>query len=75
MTSKKSNDERIENIQSNVEENYDDIQRLRDKNKKLLKRIQLIEEFIRKQSKLNEKIVAGNKAVAGNQARIIKLKT
>lgn len=29
MTSKKSNDERIENIQSHVEEKYDDIQRLR----------------------------------------------
>lgn len=68
MASKKSNDERIEKIQSEVDDNFDDIQKLRDRNKKLLKRIQLIEEFIRKQSEINGKI-------AGNQARIIKLKT
>tara|TARA_B100001059_G_scaffold32437_1_gene26115 strand:- start:5836 stop:6042 length:207 start_codon:yes stop_codon:yes gene_type:complete len=68
MASEKSNDERIEKIQSQVDDNFDDIQKLRDRNKKLLKRIQLIEEFIRKQSEINGKI-------AGNQARIIKLKT
>ena len=68
MASEKSNDERIEKIQSEVDDNFDDIQKLRDRNKKLLKRIQLIEEFIRKQSEINGKI-------AGNQARIIKLKT
>lgn len=68
MASKKSNDERIEKIQSEVDDNFDDIQKLRDRNKKLLKRIQLIEEFIRKQLVIN-----GN--IADNQARIIKLKT
>ena len=68
MASEKSNDKRIEKIQSEVDDNFDDIQKLRDRNKKLLKRIQLIEEFIRKQSEINGKI-------AGNQARIIKLKT
>ena len=68
MASEKSNDKRIEKIQSEVDDNFDDIQKLRDRNKKLLKRIQLIEEIIRKQSEIN-----GN--LAGNQARIIKLKT
>ena len=68
MASKKSNDDRMEKIQSEVDDNFDDIQKLRDRNKKLLKRIQLIEEIIRKQSEINGKI-------AGNQARIIKLKT
>tara|TARA_B110000008_G_C16760063_1_gene480263 strand:+ start:194 stop:400 length:207 start_codon:yes stop_codon:yes gene_type:complete len=68
MASKNSNDDRMEKIQSEVNDNFDDIQKLRDRNKRLLKRILLIEEFIRKQSEIN-----GN--IADNQARIITLKT
>ncbi len=56
-------------IELDVEQDGDDIERLKDKNKELLKRIQLIEEFIRKQSEINEKFMKLN------QAGIVKLKT
>lgn len=43
------NDERIEEIENNVQENFDDIDKLKQRNKKLLRRITQLEEFNKKQ--------------------------
>ena len=43
------NDERIEEIENNVQENFDDIDKLKQRNRKLLRWITQLEEFNKKQ--------------------------